>query len=330
MAQPKRLTELRRRKPTEWLRERDVDLLICSELHVDGGPLQRLFLGGWNGGVATFGGAWVSHRESDGETDIVVSFVSESEVLVFLVENKISAGFQPGQPQRYRERAMRWKEDEGPAFNIETVLLAPADYFGEEGSEIFDRQITYEDLIDVLRRADDARSRFLAVMLEDGIESHKEGYVAVPDMVVTEVWQAFWQGAEEETPRLRMRRPGSMPSGAGFIYFFDADGVSRSETGGKAHIVYKFSGNEGRCYVDAQFRGTTEAELRAKVGDLLEHDMFVVRAGRSASIRVVVPFVDFRKMPEGQEAAIEDGLLTAERIRDFVVEKGLLEMLVSW
>ena len=58
--------------------------------------------------------------------------------------------------------------------------------------------------------------------------------------------------------------------------------------------------------------------------------MFVVRAGRSASIRVLVPFVDFRKMPEGQEAAIEDGLLTAERIRDFVVEKGLLEMLVSW
>ena len=187
MAQPKRLTELRRRKPTEWLRERDVDLLICSELHVDGGPLQRLFLGGWNGGVATFGGAWVSHRESDGETDIVVSFVSESEVLVLLVENKISAGFQPDQPQRYRERAMRWKEDEGPAFNIETVLLAPADYFGEEESEIFDRQITYEDLIDVLRGADDARSRFLAVMLEDGIESHKEGYVAVPDMVVTEV-----------------------------------------------------------------------------------------------------------------------------------------------
>ena len=159
---------------------------------------------------------------------------------------------------------MRWKEDEGPAFNIETVLLAPADYFGEEESEIFDRQITYEDLIDVLRRADDARSRFLAVMLEDGIESHKEGYVGVPDMVVTEVWQAFWQGAEEETPRLRMRRPGRMPSGAGFIYFFDADGVSRSETGGKAHIVYKFRGNEGRCYVDAQFRGTTEPVSEVK------------------------------------------------------------------
>ena len=65
------------------------------------------------------------------------------------------------------------------------------------------------------------------------------------DMVVTEVWQALWQGAEEETPRLRMRRPGSMPSGAGFIYFYDADGVSRSETGGKAHIVYKFRGTRG-------------------------------------------------------------------------------------
>ena len=127
MALPKRWTELRRRKPTEWLRERDVDLLICSELHVDGGPLQRLFLGVWNPAVATLGGALVSQRESDGETDIVVSVVSESEVLVLLVENKNKrqAYFSRVQHQKSRERAMRWKEDEGPAFNIETVLHAP-------------------------------------------------------------------------------------------------------------------------------------------------------------------------------------------------------------
>ncbi len=303
-----------------------MDLLICSELYAEEGPLQRFFMGGWNHGVGTLEGAWVSHQDADGETDIVVSFASDSGSLVLLVENKINAAFQPDQPERYQDRAQRWGQACGPLVDVETVLLAPAAYFQNEGSDIFDRHVSYEDLIEVLSGAGDARSRFLAAMLRNGLDSHREGYVPVHDEVTTQVWRAFWDIANEEAPRLRMRKPGSMPSGARFIYFYDAEGVSRSETKGRAHIVYKFNLNEG-CYVDAQFRNMSVETLEARVSGVLEPDMFVVKAGGSASIRVRAPSVDFARIPQGQKESMVEGLYVAERLRKFFVQKGLKEVM---
>lgn len=157
----------------------------------------------WKGGVARFGEAWVSRSDSRGETDIVVLFASDSGSLVLLIENKIGAEFQPRQPERYRERAERWKESGGAGWDVETVLLAPGAYFGNEGSDIFDRQLSYEAVIEVLSNSSDQRTRFLADMLKYGIESHREGYVPVHDEVTTQVWKAFWETAKDETPRLR-------------------------------------------------------------------------------------------------------------------------------
>ena len=315
------LDSLRNRPPVEWLRERDIDLLICGELHFDGGPLQRLFVGGWNGGVARFREAWVSRSDSRGETDIVVLFESDSGSLVLLIENKIGAEFQPRQPERYRERAERWKESGGAGWDVETVLLAPGAYFGNEGSDIFDRQLSYEAVIEVLSDPSDQRTRFLADMLKYGIESHWEGYVPVHDEVTTQVWKAFWETAKDETPRLRMRRPGSKPAGAGFIEFLDAEGLSSPETKRRVKVVYKYRGSH--CDVDLQFAGMSEAELGAAVEGLVEPDMRVEKAVGSASVRVEVSLVKFDEMPEGQEESIKEGLYAAERLRLFFIEKGL-------
>ena len=54
-----------------------------------------------------------------------------------------------------------------------------------------------------------------------------------------QVWNVFWEIANAETPDLRMRKPGSKPSGAGFIEFSDAEGVSPVETMRRAKIIYK-------------------------------------------------------------------------------------------
>ena len=123
---------------------RGIDLLICGELHFDGGPLQKLFAGGCNNGVSQFDGAWISHWDAGDETGIVASFKSDSGSLVLLIEDKIDAEFQPDQPELYRQRAHRWKECGPPGCDVETVMLAPAGYFENEGSEIFDRQVSYE------------------------------------------------------------------------------------------------------------------------------------------------------------------------------------------
>ena len=316
------LASLRNRPPTQWLRERDIDLLICSEVHFDGGPLQKLLVGGWNDGVTRFEGAWVSHWDGGDETDIVALFESDSGTLVLLIENKIDAYFQLEQPERYRQRAQRWKECGGPGWDVETVLLAPSGYFDNKGSEIFDRQLSYEDVIEALSESSDQRTRFLADTLENDIESHRRGYNPVHDEVTTQVWKAFWGIAMEETPRLRMRRPESKPSRAGFIEFLDAEGVSSAETMRRAKIVYK----RPHCYVDLQFANTSEATLGAVVEGLLAPDMTVVQAVKSASIRIEVPPVDFTRTPEGQEDSIKEGLYAAERLRLFFIEKGLMEL----
>ena len=59
----------------------------------------------------------------------------------------------------------------------------------------------------------------------------------------------------------------------------------------------------------------------------LNHDMSVEKAGKSASIRIQVPTVDFKRAPEGQEDAIRAGLHAAERLRSFFLEQGLAEIL---
>ena len=318
--------DLRNQTAVRWLRERDIDLLVCSELHLDGGPLQEILVGGWNSnGVTRFDGAVVSHWDAGDETDIVASFKSDSGSLVLLIENKIDADFQPDQPQRYRERAQRGRDSGPPTCEVETVLLAPSGYFENEGREIFDRQVSYEEVIDALAESTDPRTLFLADTLRNGIESHRQGYRPEHDEATTQAWNAFWEMANAETPLLRMGKPGSKPSGAGFIEFQDAEGVSVAETGRRAKIIYK----RRHCNVDLQFANMSEAALRSAVEGLLEPDMAVMRTGKSASIRIGVPPVDFTRMPNGQGESIRAGLQAAERLRRWFVEKRLLEVVLG-
>lgn len=307
-----------------WLRERDIDLLICSELHFKEGPLHRLLVGGWNSGNVEFDGAWVSHHDSDGEVDILASFQSGSKSLFLLIENKIDAEFQPEQPQRYGERAQRWKDESSGNLEIETVLLGPEDYFENEGSEIFDRQVSYEEVIAALADSADSRTQFLAKTLKDGIEYHKHGYKALHNDSTTAIWGAIWKVANAEAPKLRMKKPGSKPAKAGFVHLEDAEGVSTPETQRRVKIVYKFKhGN-----ADLQFSNTNERTIRNLVGNLLDSSMTVERAAKSASIRIKVPSVDPGRSPAEQEESIKQGIQAAEGLRVFCINKRLLELVL--
>ena len=122
------------------------------------------------------------------------------------------------------------------------------------------------------------------------------------------MWNAFSDIAEEETPQLHMKREDSKPAGAGFIEFRGAEGVSRVvDVTHQVAIVYKCTSSS--CHVDIQFGNITRDTLDAEVHDLLGDGYDGLRkAGRSASIRLQAPFVNFDRRPEGQEAAIGEGL----------------------
>lgn len=327
MTIPSPLDNLRNRLPMSWLRERDVDLLLCSELHCDGGPLRALFVGDWNNGIAEFDGAWVSYVDSEGEADLVAAFKSGAKSLVLIIEDKIDAEFQPEQPERYRRRAQRWAADSAPGATVETVLFAPADYLGNAGSELFDRQISYEEVIAALSTVFDPRTRFLAQTLKNGIDPQRQrqSYTPQYDDAATQVWNAIWEIANAVTPQLRMRKPPRRPAGSSFIYFPEAEGLAAAETRRRVKIVYKPA--QSASNADLQFSNTLEETLRTAVGGALDADMTVAAAEKSACVRIKIPIVDFGKSPEGQEEAIRQGLQAAERLRLFYIEKQPLALL---
>jgi hypothetical protein len=90
---------LEARSPFSWLRERDIDLLLCAELHACGGP-KNLLASRLGYPDSEFSGAWVSHAEHDGESDLIAAFETKDGLVLALVENKIAAPFQPEQGQR--------------------------------------------------------------------------------------------------------------------------------------------------------------------------------------------------------------------------------------
>ena len=315
---------LKNRPSISRLRERDIDLLICSELYFPESPLHELFVGTWNGGAAELDGAWVSvsYPDSNGETDILVSYVSGPKSLVLLIEDKIDAEYQPDQPERYQVRAEQWRKGMSPESDVETILLAPEDYFESDGSDIFDRQVSYEEVVEALAGSADVRTSFLARALQEGRRSLTQSYLRLHSDSTTAVWNAIWHMSNSETPQLRMKNPGSKPARAGFVHFTQAEGVSSSETERRAHIVYKPAhGN-----ADLQFANTGKEALQNTIGQMLGAGMIVEQAAKSASIRIKVPVVDFGSSPEEQEDAIRQGLMASERLRLFFIENRPLEL----
>ena len=298
------------REPLGWLRERDIDLLVCAELHADG-ALARLFADRANIIDARFAGAWVSHAEIEGESDLVACWETSRGRALALIENKIAATFQPDQAARYRLRALRWASAVGVS-QVSTMLIAPAAYMTRETASDFDVGLTYEDMDEVLRGEGDGRSIFLASALAAGVTRYRNGYVANPDEQVSAAWAALWSEACRLTPELQMARPSPKPGQSTWIYFRGPSGFSVSDRK-RAVVVYKAE----RGQADLQFSSTLAQHLEERAAELMDDTMSVAQAAKSACIRITVPPIDFRKPIEEQFEAVGEGLRACERLRQF-------------
>lgn len=300
---------LLKRSSYAWLRERDIDLLLCAELHAPG-ALRHKFEEVLGVGDATFEGAWVSLAELEGENDLVISWFAPGGRIIALVENKIAAEFQPDQGERYAQRAVRWAGTPG-VDRVETVLIGPSDYFHRAGADHFGHHLSYEALTESLGNDVDPRAAFLARALTAGIAAYRTGYVPIVDDQVSEVWQEYYSLCKTVSAPLRMAPPGDKPGRSVWIYFREAEGLMADRE--KAVIVLKAD----RGYADLQFRGKTVGELEELAGPLLEPSMAIARASRSASIRIEVTEVDFRSELGDQIDAMTAGLRACERLRQF-------------
>jgi hypothetical protein len=306
------LSALSSRTAFTWLRERDIDLLLCAELHGDA-ALTELFRAKMNLGSASFIGAWVSHTEVDGQSDLVVGFSNGEKTTLALVENKIAADFQPDQAVRYRQRALRWAATEGVTAVL-SLLVAPGDYLVRPGAEVFQIHISYEEIADAMQVQGDLRSLFLAKSLLAGVESYRRGYIMQPDEQVSNMWRRYWEAAEVVAPELRLAEPRLKPGHSTWIYFREAAGFSKTDRK-KAVVVLKAE----RGQADLQFKVTSRIALERRTLGILEPLMRIVGAGKSAAIRLDVPKANFREPPQEQENSILAGLSACERLRSFFV-----------
>ena len=314
------LRRLDAQPPLVWLQERDIDLLICAELHADG-PLRRQFAKIAQADCDDFRGAWVSHREDDGETDLVVGFGSAQWESLLLVENKVSAEFQPDQPQRYRERARRY-DSVPPHPRVTSVLLAPAAYFGRAGSDVFNARVSYEQVIEALADSPDGRVRFLSHALQRAVLDRRH-YVPEPDAAVTALWRAIYRVATNAAPLLNMAPVGEKPKGARFIKFTPDSFASIAS--GVDIVIKNGKGDAGpteRTFVDLQFGGTSDGQLKEATNGILRPRMFVVAAAKSASIRINLPPVDYERPADAQLPAIREAVEQADLLRRFFVRNG--------
>lgn len=144
--------------------ERDFDRLFMEELAFGEGFLEAFCakIGVQPKPVASirhsvtenFGGlAW-------GETDIFVAFEDDTALLI---ENKLSAGFQPEQAERYRARAAHHA---GRGLRCRTVLIAPKVYLSSVDTEDWDHVCSYEDIADCMG-ASDPRSRWRQALFRE-------------------------------------------------------------------------------------------------------------------------------------------------------------------
>lgn len=298
--------------------ERDIDLLLLEEFVAN-----REFQSWFVRQVAEIApeieaclAARRSVTQSNGESDLEILFqVARGRRLLLMVENKIAAGFQPMQAERYRSRGARYVE-QGDCDRTLTIITAPECYFGEsESCKGFDARITYETLLGWFGKAGslgERRAYYKQAILQAAIDKSRLGYQPVEDAVATGFWRFYWEIAQAIAPELRMVEPGGKPAGSTFIYF-KAGGLPNG-----SRIVHKLSGTKGLAtgFVDLQLPGMGERTpgLDRALQSFLEKDMTVVRASNSAAIRLEVPTLDPNKEAALQIDDIKFGLAAAQRL----------------
>lgn len=295
--------------------ERDVDLLLLEEFVAD----ERF--GSWFVGEAindpprikTCLSARRSVTQSNGESDLELLFqVDDGNTLLVMVENKVGAGFQPLQAERYRSRSDNYLK-RGACDLALTIITAPECYFGgSESCRGFDGRVSYEALARWFANSDTigARRAYKVAVLKAAIDKSSLGYQPVEDAVATKFWRDYWEIVRDVAPELRMPVPGVKTAGSTFISFKPAGLPAGSD------IVHKLTGTGGAetGFVDIHFPGMGELALEfgSALHGLLKDGMSVVRASKSAAVRMIVPTVDPNKDAAPQSEAIRAGLSAAK------------------
>lgn len=292
--------------------ERDIDLLLLEELHVSAAFRNWLVTQAFGPDVCChkFLGAWHSISDSSlGESDLVLLFEDiQGSKTALLIENKIDAPPQPDQAARYHMRGKAGIEN-GSWTKYRTCMTAPYAYLiGTSDAARYEVRLSYESVRDWFQQfaLTDERSAWRGRIIQEGIEQNRRGYQPTPHAGVTQFWFAYWQLACAEFPQLRLKQPGQIPARHDWARFDDLD------LGAGRRLLHKLS--TGVVDLEIRSAGDLAEEIAARNRELLEDGLEIVRTGKSASVRGIVPTVDRFGDVSTQMAAVRAGLSTVARL----------------
>ena len=271
--------------------ERDMDLLIL-EGFVSSPSFAEIFLNavGISGDYTIL---QAIHSKTDaefGESDIVFILEIDGKRHALHIEDKIDAIAQENQSGRYHDRAK--KEIAAGEYDEYSVLIVAPEKYLEANSEAhkYEHQVKYEQLRDYFAANSDVRSKCKLALIERAITDQKNGYQYEADPRMVDF-------CEKMNAYHKTKYPGLPVGSIAWWRYYPT--IMNDVT-----IVFK--ANKGHC--DLQFGHTAKEDLFARVSKLLSERMNVVKAGKSASIRIEVEPVSYENAFETEIAKVDEAL----------------------
>ncbi len=188
-------TEKQPLRSSRSIQEFRIDFLLEEEFNVDP-SFARKFTAACRPELSFTGIERVIHSVTDkhGEADLVVVVSAtmpngETSRLALLIEDKITAGFQPEQAARYHSRGAEGVTN-GHWTCFVSVLVAPSAYISDGHG--FDAAISLEHVKEWICADDIARRRFKIAKIDEAISKRNATGVQVVDPVMTAFRAAYY------------------------------------------------------------------------------------------------------------------------------------------
>jgi hypothetical protein len=304
------------------IQEFRIDFFLEEEFSVDP-SFAKAFMDACKSNLTFTGVEHVVHSSTDkfGEADLIVIVTAKQPSgelvrLAILIEDKITAGFQPSQADRYRQRGVdgvtngRWN-------CFKTVLVAPSAYITPEHG--FNAAVSLEQIKEWICLGDAARRSFKIAKIDEAVSKKNATGVQIVDPDMTSFRAAYYNYLQAFNTRrgtdFTMRPPG--PTYYGDVWFIlkSAGLPNWSEI---RHMPQTGS-------VEVSFKDTDFSKVAA-LGALLDKDMILMPTGKykqHVTIRLPAPkisvFDDFVR----DQTKVETALRDAERLWRLVQQKRL-------
>lgn len=310
---------------TYAVRELHIDLLFLEEFY-SSEPFRKWFIEntvGLDSDIVKVLRTEHSVFELERESDLEIAFEGSKGEVLFLIENKINAQFQPDQADDYKNRGIEYIR-RGKCAEFYTILFAPEAYIQMiKPNHKFDFYLSFERVIAHFEAQDQMgeRANYKINVLKKGIEKYQNSHLKTgsssseyqPNEVnqgITQFWKRYWEDISVRYPDIPMPQPGEKGPASTFI------GLGKKALPSNVIIYHKFV----HGFVDLQFEklGDKAEAFISHFRSHIEEGMTIQRAGKSAVvIRIEVPKINPHKFYEELQDDVYMAQDSAKRLLDW-------------